>query len=125
MKTFFLKHIKLVSNVVILLSPFLLNAQGLLSGGNFSSAVSEAVSIIYLIIPIFLLIAMIAFFWGVGKFVLKSGSASDIENGRKYMFWGVIALFVLLSVRVIIGQLSNALGIGDLNADEWSLLLPG
>lgn len=124
MKIFFFKNIRSISSATALFFPFLLHAQGLLSGGSFSSAVGEAISLIYLAIPILLLLAVGLFFWGVGKFVLKPGSSADVENGKKYMFWGIITLFVLLSVRVIIGQLANALGIGPLNPDEWSLLLP-
>ncbi len=84
-----------------------------LVGKNFSNIILYAVYLIYLLIPILFIIAFLIFFWGLSKFILSSGNTADIEKGKTYMLWGILALFVLLTFRAIISLVSTDLGIGD------------
>jgi uncharacterized membrane-anchored protein len=44
-------------------------------------------------------IALLVFFWGLVRFIFRiGGDEKAIEEGRKLMIWGVIALFVMMSV---------------------------
>lgn len=43
-------------------------------------------------------VALLVFFWGLVKFIMKAGDESALEEGRRLMLWGVIALFVMVSV---------------------------
>lgn len=47
-------------------------------------------------------IALLVFFWGLVKFITKAGDEAALEEGRRLMLWGVIALFVMVSVWGII-----------------------
>ena len=84
-----------------------------LIGSDFSCTVYRIVDIIYLIIPLLIGCAFIVFFWGLSKFILNSGSKTEIENGKNYMMWGIIVLFVLLTFRTIIGLIATDLEIGN------------
>lgn len=42
--------------------------------------------------------ALLFFFWGLAKFIFNAGDAKGNQEGRQLMLWGVVALFVLLSV---------------------------
>ena len=42
-------------------------------------------------------LALLAFFWGLVKFLSKAGDAKTHEEGRNLMVWGLIALFVMVS----------------------------
>ncbi len=123
MKTFLIKHYIVIANILIVVFPAIVDA-GLLSNSTFAGGIYSAVRVIFILVSALLSVAVLVFIFGVIKFLMKSGSKTDIENGRKYMLWGIIALFVLLSVRVIVGQISNAFGIGDINANEGTILLP-
>ncbi len=59
-------------------------------------------------------IALLVFFWGLVKFILKvGGDAKAVEDGRKLMIWGVVAIFVMVSIWGLIGFIQRQLGILD------------
>ena len=72
------------------------------AGTNFKMVIEYAISLISVLIPILVAFAFIFFFWGLSKFILNSGNKEGIGQGRDYMLWGILALFVLLSFRSII-----------------------
>ena len=72
-----------------------------------------------LIIPIVASLALLAFFWGLVKFIFNlSGDTKSVKDGRDLMVWGTIALFIMISVWGIIRFAQ-----GELNFDG-SLTLP-
>ncbi|MEX0932474.1 MAG: hypothetical protein WDZ61_01080, partial [Parcubacteria group bacterium] len=58
-------------------------------------------------------LALLAFFWGLAKFIFRvGGDENAVDEGRRIMTWGIIALFVMMSVWGIIRFLqSDFLGI--------------
>jgi len=65
------------------------------------------------LIAILVGVAMIVFFWGLVKFIFKLGGDVKVEEGRRLMVWGIVALFVMLSVWGIIGFFQRQLGLPD------------
>jgi hypothetical protein len=57
-------------------------------------------------------LAMFAFFWGLVVFLFKSGDPISHQEGKNRMLWGIIALFVMVSIYGIIRFVSYNLGIG-------------
>ena len=53
-------------------------------------------------------VAILIFFLGIVKYIYSS-SSEDHDQGRKLIFWGVIAIFVLFSVWSLAGILVNTL----------------
>ncbi|MCC6290489.1 hypothetical protein IT398_00205 [Candidatus Nomurabacteria bacterium] len=68
---------------------------------------------------LFLAVAVAYFLMGVLKYVRQSGSDDDREEGRKMMIYGIVALFVMVSVWGLV----NVLG-GTFNLDNNSLPVP-
>ncbi len=65
-----------------------------------------------LIIPILFGLALVYFFWGVGQFILNdAGNDKTRSEGKGKMIWGVVALFVMLSIWGIINLLGNLIDI--------------
>jgi hypothetical protein len=65
-----------------------------------------------LILPPFLLsIALLIFVWGMAVFILAAGDDKGRERGRKLMVWGVVALFILVSLWGIVAILINIFGL--------------
>ena len=48
---------------------------------------------------------------GLFIFIFNAGNEDKIEDGKKLMFWGGIALFVMFSVWGLVGILRNTFGI--------------
>jgi len=65
---------------------------------TFAEVVCLFVSLITAAIPIVAGIALLVFFWGLAKFILKAGDEGAREEGKQVMKWGIISLFVLVSI---------------------------
>jgi hypothetical protein len=63
------------------------------------------------LLPVVVGLALLYFFWGLGKYILSAGSEEKKEEGRNIMIWGVISLFVMVSVWGIVGLLGETVGI--------------
>jgi len=63
------------------------NVSGLLT--SFGNLVETA-------LPIVVALALLAFFWGLVNLIW--GGGEKVEEGKTYMIWSVVALFVMVSV---------------------------
>jgi len=69
---------------------------------TFSGLVEKLVHFIEGLIPLLIGVALIAFFWGLINFIYKSQDSHAHNNGKALIIWGLIAMFVLISVWGII-----------------------
>ena len=77
-------------------------------------------SILNILIPILAAAALLVFFWGLVKFILKlGGDAKAVEEGRNKMVWGLISLFIIVSLWGIIYFFQRQLG---LQGVDWATL---
>lgn len=56
------------------------------------------IGLLRLAMPILVGIAVLVFFKGLIQFIAKSGDSKSHEAGRSLMIWGVIAIFIMVSV---------------------------
>lgn len=90
--------------------------------GTFKDVIMYVISLINILIPILFALALVVFFWGLSKFVINADNKTSLENGKKYMMWGILALFFLFSYRSIIAIFARELEIG--NGDPSGMFLP-
>lgn len=62
--------------------------------------------------PILAGLALLVFFWGLVKFIFHAGDEDKRAEGKKAMGWGIIALFVVVSIWGIVIFISLSLGTG-------------
>ena len=65
--------------------------------------------------PIILLLfaaALLYFLWGVAEFIRGSGSEEARQTGAQHMLWGVIGMFIMVSVYGILNLICNTIGAG-------------
>lgn len=89
-------------------APALAFAQGL---GQVGGLVDNIRDLLNSILPILLALAVIYFFWGLVKFIKSAGDPKAREEGKGVMIWGVIAIFVMVSVFGIINWLGDTTGL--------------
>lgn len=66
---------------------------------NFTELVEVFLKLIELLIPLIASLAMLAFFWGLVKFIRKAGGDEKaVSEGKNLMIWGLIALFIMVSI---------------------------
>lgn len=66
------------------------------------------------LIPLFIALAVVAFMWGVIILVINSDNEEKKKEGKKFMVWGIIALFVIISIWGLVGLLANTIGLKPL-----------
>jgi hypothetical protein len=55
-------------------------------------------------------VALLVFFWGLVRFIFRVGGDKEaVEEGKRIMIWGLIALFVMISVWGIIAFVQGEL----------------
>jgi len=57
--------------------------------------------------PVLIGIAVVFFIWGVANYILKSDDAAGRESARQIMIWGIIALFVIITVWGLVAVLTS------------------
>jgi hypothetical protein len=67
------------------------------------------------LIPIAFTLCLIYFSWGVAKYLKNSDSAKASEQAKNVMLWGLVGLFVAVSIWGIVSLLRNELQIPNYN----------
>ncbi len=89
-----------------LFAPFFAFAQT----GSLMSILILALRITSALGTIFGMLAVAAFFYGLARFILAAGDPKKIVEGKNAMIYGIIALFVLVSIVGIISFFQRSLG---------------
>jgi hypothetical protein len=95
---------------VLALVPVFASAQQL---GNLSSLLTSFGNLIDKALPIVVAIALLGFFWGLAKFILNANDEEKRKEGKSLMIWGIVGLFVMVSVWGLVQFIGNAIGVGS------------
>lgn len=63
------------------------------------------------LIPLLFALAIAGFIFGVIKMVINPDDAEKRKQGKQYMIWGIIALFVMIAIWGLVAILTNTFGI--------------
>ena len=74
---------------------------------DFIGLVDLFMDIINTAVPIVIAFAVMGFFWGISKYILSAQDSTKIEEGRKVMIYGLVGLFVAVSIWGILGILEK------------------
>ena len=81
--------------------------------GNLTVLLNSVKNLVNLALPIVVSIALLVFFWGLVQHLAKSGDKNAAEGARNTMIWGVVALFVMVSVWGLTRFVGSALNISS------------
>ena len=95
--------------------PFLAFAAN--TSGDLTGVINVIGGLISLVTPIVVALALLYFFWGLAKFILSTGGGKEQEEAKGIMLWGIIALFVMVSIWGII-RVVSATFLGGVNYDS-------
>ena len=82
------------------------------------------------VIPLLIGLAVVFFIIGIIKFIASAGDEDKRREGKNIMVWGIIGLFVIVSMWGLVGLLSNTFFGGptapSLDRDRYNYgILPG
>lgn len=69
--------------------------------------------LINLATPIVVALALLYFFWGLAQYILNAGNEEKKKQGRDIMIWGILALFIMVSVWGIINVIRDTFNLDD------------
>jgi len=91
--------------LAVSLSPVLAVAQ------DISSVITSIGGWVTDLVWILLTLALVVFFWGIVRYIWSEGAGK--AQGREIMFWGVIALFVMVSIWGLTNFIGLTFGVGS------------
>ena len=80
---------------------------------GIEGAVENIGGIVNSLIPLLLTIAVVIFLWGLLKYLFKIGGEEGSKGGLQIMLWGVVAIFVMVSIWGLVSLLQTTLGVGS------------
>ncbi len=84
---------------------------------NFSDLISKLVDIINIIVPVLISLAIVLFFFHTGKGIF--GQAKDSGQAqtqlKETLFWGVIIIFVMVSIWGILNLIGSEFNLMQTN----------
>jgi len=63
--------------------------------------------------PVVVALALLGFFWGLAIYIFNQSNEKKKGEGRNIMIWGILALFIMLSVFGIISVLQSTFNVGN------------
>ncbi len=92
---------------LVLFFPVFANAQI----NTVKDLLKAIISLIGVLIPLAYGLALLFFLWGIAKFIFRAGDEKAVEEGKRVMIWGIIALFVITSIWGVIAVFQSDLGL--------------
>lgn len=118
-----IKHyMRAILIAVVALLPMTSFAQGQAASDGFTCPATPTGSITNIIdwltcliggsiIPLLFALTFLYFIWGVAEFIRNADNQEKRKEGRKRMIWGIVALFVMVSVWGLVAILRNTFGV--------------
>lgn len=102
-----------IATIALLLLPTMVSASGI------KDLINALGGLIDTLIAILVALALAVFIWGLVKFIWRlGGDEEEVKEGKKLMVWGIVALFVMLSVWGIVIFMQEALLPNEVNSLE-------
>tara|TARA_Y100000031_G_C7991980_1_gene279621 strand:- start:51 stop:443 length:393 start_codon:yes stop_codon:yes gene_type:complete len=78
---------------------------------SIQEVIDIILNILAAVIPLLAAAALVGFVWGGAKFIYAADDATQRKEGRQVMLYGVIALFVIMTVWGLVALLGDTFGI--------------
>lgn len=70
------------------------------------------------VIPLIVVLSITVFLWGIAMFMMNSADPTKRKEGKQFMLWGIIALFIIVSYWGIVKMFGDTLGFSGVKAPQ-------
>jgi hypothetical protein len=102
--------------------PMVAFAQSVQTSGGVFNILLTVQNILNAALPVLVALALLFFFWALAMFLMNSGDEAARATARQQMIWGIIVLFILVSVWGLVNVLTTTF---DVEGDAGDFTLPG
>ncbi|MFH1978813.1 MAG: hypothetical protein ABII97_00270 [Patescibacteria group bacterium] len=81
------------------------------SAATLITIVSTLKYILDSVVPLFMVLAVAVFLWGIVKYITAGGDAEKEKSARGFIIYGLIGIFVLVAFWGIIQIVANTFGV--------------
>lgn len=92
-------------SALLLAMPFVASAQ------TFGSILGVINTLVNQLIPLTMALALLAFFWGLVRYIWNSSSEEAKQEGKNIMIAGIVGLFVMVSIWGLVGIIAQTFGV--------------
>jgi hypothetical protein len=85
---------------------------------DFKSLVQLLLGLLKLLVPLIIGLAMVLFLFGIVRYITAGQDENRMKEGRNLMIYGIIALFVMVSVWGLVAILTSTIFGGALNLPQ-------
>ena len=85
--------------------PFIASAQ------TFGSILTVISGLVNTLIPLTMALALLAFFWGLVRYIWNGASEEAKDEGKRIMIAGIVGLFVMVSIWGLVGIIGQTFGV--------------
>lgn len=82
------------------------------AAATFEDILDTVRSLVDSIIPLFMVVAVAIFLWGIVKYITASGDEEKAKSARGYIIYGLIGLFVMVAFWGIIKIVAETFDVG-------------
>ena len=107
---------------VVLLAPSIVGAQSI---GGVLGLLAQANDLINRLIPFIIALTVLVFLYGIFRFVIAGGDGEQRKEAQGYIIWGVVALFVMVSVWGLVNILVRSINLDNTAPPAPGLPNPG
>ncbi|HEY4480390.1 MAG TPA: hypothetical protein VJB58_02895 [Candidatus Paceibacterota bacterium] len=80
---------------------------------NLTDIINMFINIGLRLIPLLGAIAFLMFIWGVARFIRAAGNEKELKDSKNLLVWGVVGMFVLITIWGIVSFLRSEFGFGS------------
>lgn len=81
--------------------------------GTIKGLIDMFIDIISTLIPFMAALAFFVFIIGVARYIRASGNEKDTKDSKNFLIWGVVGIFILVTIWGIISFIKGELGFGE------------
>ncbi len=102
-----MQKIKKIIPLALVTMPFLAMAE------TIKGIITKITGVIDVIIPLLITFAVLMLMWGIVQFITAAGDEEKRKKGKELIIYGIIGLFVMVSIWGLVGVLTGTFGLSQ------------
>ena len=94
---------------------FMMASPLLAYAANISDILGQIENVLSRVIPILMVLATVVFLWGVIRYITAAGDEDKLKEGRQFIIFGLVGLFVMVAVWGVVRALVSQFQLQNTN----------